>query len=132
MPPKSSGESSSPAPLTRLPARRTGGLNPRSWPPTVLAWCLPKNALRISISWPFLSLASLALGHLGSSAQSCGRSFPPSLLRCSLLAQGGTQNVPPIRSNGLRDTQCAMPCSPLPSRAQLPGLLITQMSVIKI
>lgn len=69
-------------PLTRLPARRTRGLSPRSWPPTVLAWCLPKNAPRISISWRFLSLASLTLGYLGSPPQSC-RILPfffPSLL----------------------------------------------------
>lgn len=115
MPPQIIRREQSARPLTRLPARRTRGLSPRSWPPTVLVWCLPKDALRISIFWPFLSLASLFLGHLGSPAQSCRRSFPLSLLLCSLLAQGGTHNTPLRRSNRLRGTQCAMPRSPLPS-----------------
>lgn len=66
-------------PLTRLPAQRTRGLSPRSRPLTVLVWRLPKNALCISISRPFLSLASLAQGHLGSPVQSRRHSFPPSL-----------------------------------------------------
>lgn len=119
--------------LTRLPAQRTRGLSLRSRPLTALAWHLPKNALCISISRPFLSLASLAQGHLGSPAQSCRHSFPlHSFLLRSLLAQGGTQWAPPRRSSGHGGTQHARSRSPLPSQAQLPGLSITQMSVIQV
>lgn len=120
-------------PLTRLPAQRTRGLSLRSRPLTALAWRLPKNALCISISRPFLSLVSLAQGHLGSPAQSCRHSFPlHSFFLCSLLAQGGTQKAPPRRSSGHGGTQRARSRSPLPSQAQLPGLSITQMSVIQV
>lgn len=70
-------------PLTRLPARRTGGLSPRSSPPTVPVWCLPKNALRISISWPvsFACIARPRPPRFSSAVlQALLHSFSPSLL----------------------------------------------------